>query len=68
MKKIVTVVGVVVLGGVLLASAGCASLSLFSSTETHYHGTKEIEERLDRLEERVGALDRAARTTAENAE
>jgi hypothetical protein len=36
-------------------TAGCASLSLFSSN--HYHGTPEIENRLDCLERRVGNLE-----------
>jgi hypothetical protein len=43
------------LGGFVSLGAGCASLSLFSSN--HYHGTPEIEHRLDCLEKRVGNLE-----------
>jgi hypothetical protein len=45
------------LGGLVSLVAGCASLSLFSSN--HYHGTPEIEHRLDCLERRVGSLEAA---------
>jgi hypothetical protein len=50
------------LGGLLSLVAGCASLSLFSSN--HYHGTPEIEQRLDCLERRVSNLEAAGAGSA----
>jgi hypothetical protein len=52
-----TAVVLLSLGGIVFFDAGCASLSLFSSN--HYHGTPEIEHRLDCLERRVGSLEAA---------
>ena len=49
----------------MAASAGCAAVSLFSST--HYHGTKETDDRLTSLEQRVAALEANRANTSNQA-
>lgn len=45
-------------GAALLMACGCAGLSLFSSTHTHYHKDENTEKRIESLEKRVDALER----------
>lgn len=55
MKRVLKALCAAALAGCLILSTGCASLSLFSST--HYHGTQEIDKRLDTLERRMNDLE-----------
>lgn len=41
---------------VVLLSSGCA-VDLFDSEHKHYHGTEEIKQKIQNLEERVTALE-----------
>ena len=58
LNRIIIVFGVfAVLSGTLLLSSGCASVSLFSSDEKHYHRDTELEKRVKKLEQRLNALE-----------
>lgn len=43
------------------AAAGCGSLSLLSSRHVHYHGSEEVDNKIDQLEKRVEALEKAGK-------
>jgi len=40
---------------------GCGSLSLLSSRHVHYHGSAEVDKKVDDLAKRVEALEQAAK-------
>jgi len=40
---------------------GCGSLSLFSSRHVHYHGSEEADNKIDELQQRIEALEKAAK-------
>jgi hypothetical protein len=57
MKRHLPYVGLLILCvGMVLLGAGCA-VDLFDSEHKHYHGTKETEEKIQNLEERVETLE-----------
>ncbi len=57
MKRRLVYVGLLALcAGIILLSSGCA-VDLFDSEHKHYHGTKEMEEKIQNLEERVETLE-----------
>lgn len=47
--------------GVSLGLGGCGSLSLFSSRHVHYHGSDQVDKKVDALEKRVEALEKEAK-------
>ena len=55
MKRAVKGLCIAAVLGCLTLGTGCASLSLFSSE--HYHGTEEINKRINSLEQRMNALE-----------
>lgn len=50
MKKMMIFAGALM---IVMLGSGCSSLSLFSSKHTHYHGTKEQDQRIAALEKRI---------------
>ncbi len=58
MKEWTKPVCVIVASATMLLVTGCAPLSLFSSNHVHYHGTKEIDEKIDALEKCVDAIEK----------
>ncbi len=51
-----TCVGLILCVVIILSASGCGA-SLFTSEHKHYHGTKEIDEKIDHLEERIEQLE-----------
>jgi hypothetical protein len=47
------------LGAVVLLASGCSSLSLLSHRHVHYHASDEADKKIDALEQRVEALEKA---------
>lgn len=43
------------------AASGCGSLSLLSSRHVHYHGSEEVDNKIDQLDKRVEALEKAVK-------
>jgi hypothetical protein len=57
MKRHLPFVGLLILCvGMALLGAGCA-VDLFDSEHKHYHGTEEVEQKIQNLEERVAAIE-----------
>jgi len=56
MRRLLYVMLPVICVGIVLLSSGCAP-DLFTSQRTHYHGTDQIEEKIQNLEGRVSTLE-----------
>ena len=46
---------------VMAMASGCGSLSMFSSRHVHYHGSEEADKKIDALEQRIEALEKAVK-------
>ena len=46
---------------IVAVTAGCGSLSLFSSRHVHYHGSEKTDGKVDMLEKRINELERDAK-------
>jgi len=59
MRILKYIVVITVTTGVLFITSGCGSLSLFSSRHVHYHASPEADKKIETLEKRVDALEKA---------
>lgn len=61
MKYIRRIVIFTVMAAIMMTGAGCGSLSLFSSRHVHYHASPDADKKIDSLEKRVEALEKAGK-------
>jgi hypothetical protein len=62
MKRMTRLIALAAILGLVLFGAGCGSLSLFSSRHVHYHASPDADKKIDLLEKRVEALEKAAQS------